>query len=86
MIVLVRLPRIRAQPGFLTGVFLAGYAIARMIGELFREPDAFLGFLAFGTTMGQLLSVPMLAVGVWLILRARRTGVVDGTGTGTSPV
>ena len=62
---------LRERAGFLTGVFLAGYAIARMIGEMFREPDAFLGFLAFGTTMGQVLSVPMLAIGVWLILRAR---------------
>ena len=40
----------------LTGGFLVGYAIARIIGECFREPDAFLGFLAFGTTMGQILS------------------------------
>ena len=61
----------RARPGYLGGVFLAGYAIARMIGEMFREPDAHLGFLALGITMGQLLSLPMLAVGIWLILRAR---------------
>jgi phosphatidylglycerol:prolipoprotein diacylglycerol transferase len=52
-------------------VFLAGYAVARIIGEFFREPDAFLGFLAFGATMGQILSLPMLIAGVWLILRAR---------------
>ncbi|MGE0226280.1 MAG: prolipoprotein diacylglyceryl transferase [Acetobacteraceae bacterium] len=62
---------LRARFGFLTGVFLAGYAVARIIGEFFRAPDAFLGFLAFGTTMGQLLSLPMLAVGLWLILRSR---------------
>jgi phosphatidylglycerol:prolipoprotein diacylglycerol transferase len=62
---------LRARPGFATGVFLAGYAVARIVGELFREPDAFLGFLAFGTTMGQALSVPMLVAGVWLARRAR---------------
>lgn len=73
MILLVQKDAIRQRGGFLTGVFLSGYAIARMIGELFREPDAFLGFLAFGTTMGQVLSVPMLAVGVWLIVRSRPT-------------
>ena len=63
--------QIRARFGLLTGTFLAGYAIARIVGEMFREPDAFLGFLAFGTTMGQVLSVPMLLAGLWLILRAR---------------
>ena len=62
----------RARFGMLTGIFLSGYAVARIIGEHFREPDAFLGFLAFGTTMGQLLSLPMLAAGIWLILRARK--------------
>ena len=68
---LCRSPAIRARFGVLTGVFLVGYAIARIIGELFREPDAFLGFLAAGATMGQLLSLPMIAAGLWLILRAR---------------
>jgi phosphatidylglycerol---prolipoprotein diacylglyceryl transferase len=63
---------VRARFGVLTGIFLAGYAVARIIGEFFREPDAFLGFLAFGATMGQVLSLPMLAAGIWLIARARR--------------
>jgi len=63
---------VRARFGLLTGIFLAGYSVARIVGECFREPDAFLGFLAFGTTMGQLLSIPMLIAGVWLIWRARR--------------
>ena len=71
LIVLVQRDTLRQRAGLLTGVFLSGYAIARMIGEMFREPDAFLGFLAFGTTMGQVLSLPMLAIGVWLILRTR---------------
>jgi phosphatidylglycerol:prolipoprotein diacylglycerol transferase len=72
MALLSRRESLRERFGLLTGVFLAGYAVARIIGEFFREPDAFLGFLAFGTTMGQLLSIPMLIAGVWLILRARR--------------
>ena len=63
---------IRTRFGTLTGVFLIGYALARITGEFFREPDAFLGFLAFGTTMGQLLSIPMLLAGVWLVLRRAR--------------
>jgi phosphatidylglycerol---prolipoprotein diacylglyceryl transferase len=74
MLVLSRREGLRERFGLLTGVFLCGYAIARIIGEYFREPDAFLGFLAFGTTMGQILSVPMLIAGVWLIVRARPVG------------
>jgi len=70
MAVLASREAVRARRGMLTGVFLAGYAVARMIGELFREPDAFLGFLAFGTTMGQALSLPMLAAGLWLVATA----------------
>jgi phosphatidylglycerol:prolipoprotein diacylglycerol transferase len=71
MIVLFQRDALRARFGLLTGVFLCGYALARITGEFFREPDAFLGFLAFGATMGQLLSIPMLLAGIWLILRAR---------------
>ncbi len=60
------------RPGLLSGVFFAGYGIARIIVELFREPDAHLGFLAAGTTMGQLLSLPLVIVGAWMIHRALR--------------
>lgn len=70
--VLVRIPAIRARPGMLSGIFLIGYGIARLIGEVFRQPDAHLGFLFAGITMGQLLSLPMIAAGAWLVLRARR--------------
>lgn len=67
-------PGLRERPGRLGGWFLAGYALARMSGELFREPDAHLGFIVGGVTMGQLLSLPMLLVGIWLIASSvRRT-------------
>ena len=72
---LCRSPAIRARFGTLTGVFLVGYGIARIIGEFFRQPDAFLGFLFAGATMGQLLSVPMILAGAWLIARARPVAV-----------
>ena len=62
----------RQRPGIVTGLFLIGYAVARMSGELFRQPDAQLGFLVFGTTMGQLLSIPVLIAGFILIWWARR--------------
>ena len=69
--VLVHVPAIRERRGFVAGAFLVGYGVARSIGEFFRQPDAFLGFLFAGATMGQLLSVPMILVGAWLMLRAR---------------
>lgn len=71
MLVLSRSDRVRARFGMLTGVFLIGYGIARIIGEFFRQPDAFLGFLFAGATMGQLLSVPMIIAGAVMILRAK---------------
>jgi phosphatidylglycerol:prolipoprotein diacylglycerol transferase len=68
---LAQLAALRARPGFLCGAFLTGYGIARVIAEMFREPDAFLGFLWGGATMGQVLSIPMVLAGAWLMLRAR---------------
>jgi phosphatidylglycerol:prolipoprotein diacylglycerol transferase len=63
---------IRHRPGALAGVFLIGYAIARMIAELFREPDSFLGFVFLNfVTMGQVLSLPFLILGLFLVIRAR---------------
>lgn len=59
---------IRNRPGVLLGVFLLGYALARAIVELFREPDIQLGILAAGLTMGQWLSVPMAVGGIYLII------------------
>jgi len=68
---LVRNDQIRSRRGFVTGAFLAGYGVARIIGEFFRQPDANLGFLFAGATMGQLLSLPMVLGGLWLMLRAK---------------
>ena len=56
-----------ARPGLVTGVFLSGYGLARILVELVREPDAHLGFVSFGLTMGQILSLPMLMVGLGFI-------------------
>ena len=62
------------RPGLLGGLFVIGYGIARIVCELFREPDEQLGFLfgswigplGGGVTMGQLLSLPMILAGVGL--------------------
>ena len=69
-------PSVRARFGLLSGCFLVGYGIARIISEFFREPDAFLGYLYDGATMGQLLSIPMILAGVGLILYARSRPLV----------
>ncbi|MFO1283718.1 MAG: prolipoprotein diacylglyceryl transferase [Burkholderiales bacterium] len=59
----------RQRPlGAVSGAFLAGYGTMRFIAEFAREPDAFLGLLALGLTMGQWLSLPMIGAGVVLML------------------
>ena len=70
------------KPGLLTGVFISVYAISRFLVEFVRQPDAqfvSLGnpigwavqFGNFGLTMGQVLSLPMLAVGLFFLLRSK---------------
>jgi phosphatidylglycerol---prolipoprotein diacylglyceryl transferase len=60
----------RPRPhGRVAGLFLVGYGFFRFLAEFAREPDAFLGVLAFGLTMGQILSLPMVALGLWLMVR-----------------
>ena len=60
------------RPGATGGLFVAGYGLARIAGEYFREPDAQIGFLAGGLTMGMLLSLPMVLAGAIAIVRACR--------------
>ncbi len=62
-------PRPRAQ---VSALFLIGYGAFRCICEFAREPDNFLGFLALGFTMGQWLSLPMIAAGIALWIRSSR--------------
>lgn len=62
-------------PGMIGGLFVGGYGLARIVSEFFREPDAHIGYLTGGLTMGMLLSLPMLLVGAIAILVARRRGV-----------
>ena len=66
----------RPRPtGAISGLFLAGYGSFRFLAEYTREPDNFLGYLAGGFTMGQLLSLPMIVAGFALMLWSyRRAG------------
>ena len=83
----------RARPqGFLFGVLLTGYGCARILVEFFREPDVQVGFVLGGVTMGQLLTLPVLAAGAWLLWWSTRPGhALDGprpcvkTAEGESP-
>jgi phosphatidylglycerol:prolipoprotein diacylglycerol transferase len=68
------------RPGLILGAFSLGYSVARTICELFREPDAQLGFLWGGLTMGMLLSLPLMIAGVVLIVVARRRAKAPATG------
>jgi phosphatidylglycerol:prolipoprotein diacylglycerol transferase len=61
----------RYQPGKLVGTFLLGYGLSRFSLEFFRAPDAGLEHLAWGLTMGQTLTVPMLLGGLYLIATAK---------------
>jgi phosphatidylglycerol:prolipoprotein diacylglycerol transferase len=55
--------------GRVSGLFLVGYAVMRFAAEFAREPDAFLGLLTGGLSMGQLLCIPMLVYGLYLLWR-----------------
>ena len=69
------------RPGLVSGVFALGYGLARFLVEFFREPDRHLGYLCCGwLTMGMALSLPLMALGLWLIARARRRPVADAAG------
>ncbi|MBO9464211.1 prolipoprotein diacylglyceryl transferase [Tropicibacter sp. R15_0] len=82
ILVLIRRGALK-MPGLILGTFLTGYGLARFIVEFFRQPDAQfqspgnpLGLAfhidGFGLTMGQTLTIPMIAIGVYFILRALR--------------
>lgn len=61
------------KPGSVSAIFLMGYAICRIIVEIFREPDQELGFIAFNwLTMGQILSIIMFLVGLTIYIYSRK--------------
>jgi phosphatidylglycerol:prolipoprotein diacylglycerol transferase len=67
-----RRPRPQAQ---VSAAFLIGYGVLRFVAEYFREPDAFLGTLSLGLSMGQWLCVPMVGAGIALWVWSQRQPV-----------
>jgi phosphatidylglycerol---prolipoprotein diacylglyceryl transferase len=60
------------RDGLVSALFCIGYGTARIVCEFFRQPDPQLGFLFAHATMGMLLSVPLILLGLWLLVRAMR--------------
>jgi phosphatidylglycerol:prolipoprotein diacylglycerol transferase len=58
--------------GAVSGLFLAGYGFFRFVAEFTRQPDDYLGLLSLGFSMGQWLSLPMIAAGLALMAWAHR--------------
>lgn len=76
-IVLWRFSARRPPTGAVSALFLIGYGSARFVVEYAREPDAYLGLLSMGMSMGQWLSLPMLLAGLfmwWALGRPRQAG------------
>jgi len=69
--VAIRMGALR-RPGLALGIFGTGYGLARIVGEAFRMPDPQLGFLFGPVTMGMLLSVPMVLIGLAFVVVALR--------------
>ncbi|PWC13947.1 prolipoprotein diacylglyceryl transferase [Brenneria corticis] len=65
----IRKPR---PMGSVSGLFLIGYGVFRIIAEFFRQPDAQLGLFSNIFSMGQILSIPMVVVGVLMMVWAYR--------------
>jgi phosphatidylglycerol---prolipoprotein diacylglyceryl transferase len=69
----------RARPmGQVSGAFLLGYGVFRFVAEFFREPDAHLGLLSLGMSMGQWLCVPMIVGGLALMWWGAKRGTAEG--------
>ena len=73
ILMLLEYKGLRKKTGMISGFFLICYAVARIICEFFRQPDVQLGFIAGSVTMGQILSLPLLLLGIILVCKAKNT-------------
>ena len=78
LFLLHKIKSIRNRYGIISFAFIGLYAIARISIENFREPDAQIGFLKFGITMGQLLTIPMILASAFaIIILSRKKQVTE---------
>ena len=70
-------PRYRYRSGFFTGLFFLLYGLGRFGLEYFREPDVQLGFFSGGLTMGQLLCIPMIVIGIAFLIYASPRAIIN---------
>jgi phosphatidylglycerol---prolipoprotein diacylglyceryl transferase len=66
--------KVLARPGVASGLYALIYAFSRIAVEFVRQPDAQIGFFGGFITVGMILSLPLIAIGVWLLMRARSNG------------
>lgn len=71
-------------PGYLCGLYIIGYGTVRFFIEFFREPDAHLGFVLIGLSMGQVLCFLMIVVGVAILLWSKRRAIQINAGKAKS--
>jgi phosphatidylglycerol---prolipoprotein diacylglyceryl transferase len=70
----------RQRPmGAVSGAFLLGYGLFRFLAEFTRQPDDFLGLLALNLSMGQWLSIPMIAIGAGMMMWSYRRPATGGS-------
>jgi len=74
LFVIANYTKLKQFPGVLAGIFVSGYAAARIIVENYREPDEHIGFLFMQITTGQALSFPMMITGIIIVFFAMRKG------------
>jgi phosphatidylglycerol:prolipoprotein diacylglycerol transferase len=75
MLLFIKFTNILNKKGLITALFLSCYGSFRFMIEFFREPDANIGLLYFNFSMGQLLSLPMIIVGIYFIIFIARKKV-----------
>jgi phosphatidylglycerol:prolipoprotein diacylglycerol transferase len=69
----LRWGRLGNRPGAVAGLFLTFYGLFRFLVEQVRQPDAGLPQYPFGLSMGMILSLPMVAIGLWMLIRALKS-------------
>ncbi len=68
----------KVKDGMVSGVFLIGYGVSRALVEFVREPDAQIGYIAGFVTMGQLLCLPMVIIGIMVVMFSKKGTLTRG--------